>query len=276
MKKYLTAFSMAWGNFCTLPCLVKLWDTDYQSLMLGWLPTVGLVIGALWGGAYLLLIYLGLPFLVISFFMTLIPFILCGFMHLDGFMDCSDAILSRRPLEDRQRILKDSHTGAFAVISVIFLLLGFFVFISTAISQGVDFSNLVLIAVLSRASAALQVFLSKPLRVSQYVKMHESESEEGSSSEGENAKNGKEVNSKVSSKKSGILLLAIQLIIYVTFALLFSFYLTGSLWVMGATLLGSFLAATFGKKQLGGMNGDISGYSIVWGELLGVFALVLL
>ena len=32
--------------------------------------------------------------------------------------------MSRRSLEERQRILKDTHTGAFAVISAIFMILG--------------------------------------------------------------------------------------------------------------------------------------------------------
>ena len=37
-------------------------------------------------------------------------------------MDCNDAIMSRRPLEERQRILKDSTVGAFAVVTVVFAL----------------------------------------------------------------------------------------------------------------------------------------------------------
>ena len=48
-------------------------------------------------------------------------------MHMDGFMDVNDAIMSRRPLEDRLRILKDSTVGAFAVITVMFLVLAMYV-----------------------------------------------------------------------------------------------------------------------------------------------------
>lgn len=46
-----------------------------------------------------------------------------GFIHLDGFMDCSDAVLSRRDLERRREILKDSHVGSFAVICLTLLAL---------------------------------------------------------------------------------------------------------------------------------------------------------
>lgn len=120
--------------------------------MLGFLPTIGLVIGLIWAAIYVGLVYLGFPFLVVSFILAFLPFALCGFMHMDGFMDCSDAIMSRRPLEDRQRILKDTHTGAFAVISAIFMILGYFAFVSTAASMGMDFVNIVIcLAVQSQA-----------------------------------------------------------------------------------------------------------------------------
>ena len=41
-------------------------------------------------------------------------------------MDCCDAILSRRDLPTRQKILKDSHVGSFAVVCTIFLMLAAF------------------------------------------------------------------------------------------------------------------------------------------------------
>lgn len=51
------------------------------------------------------------------------PWLTTGFLHLDGFMDVCDAVLSRRDLPRRQEILKDSHCGAFAVISMVLLAL---------------------------------------------------------------------------------------------------------------------------------------------------------
>ena len=116
--------------------------------------------------------YFGLPYLVVAFLVTFLPFALCGFLHMDGFMDCSDAILSRRPLEDRQRILKDSHTGAFAVISIVFYILAYFAFASTAITIGIDFANMILLVCLSRSVSGLHVLIAKPMRTSQYVKMN--------------------------------------------------------------------------------------------------------
>ncbi|CAI8027019.1 Adenosylcobinamide-GDP ribazoletransferase [Geodia barretti] len=44
-------------------------------------------------------------------------------LHLDGFMDCCDALLGGFDRERRLEILRDSHVGAFAVVGAISLLL---------------------------------------------------------------------------------------------------------------------------------------------------------
>lgn len=44
-------------------------------------------------------------------------------LHLDGLMDCCDALLGGFDRERRLEILKDSHVGAFAVVGVVGLLL---------------------------------------------------------------------------------------------------------------------------------------------------------
>lgn len=282
MLKYLTGFFMTWGNFCSLPCPVKRWDNNCKSLMLGFLPTIGLVIGLIWAAIYVGLVYLGFPFLVVSFILAFLPFALCGFMHMDGFMDCSDAIMSRRPLEDRQRILKDTHTGAFAVISAIFMILGYFAFVSTAASMGMDFVNIVIITVLSRSVSGLEVLLSKPLGTSQYVALSdESESaadtdksiDAAETAEAEEAEESPQ-KPAAATKKQGVVLLLIQLVIYSALGFWASSFYASTALVYGAVVLGTFISISYAKKQLGGMSGDIAGYGIVWGEFCGVAMLV--
>ena len=287
--KLLTGFLMTWGNFCSLPCPVKRWDDNCKSLMLGFLPTIGLVIGLLWSGIYVGLVYLSFPFLVVSFILAFLPFSLCGFMHMDGFMDCSDAIMSRRPLEERQRILKDTHTGAFAVISAVFMILGYFAFISTAASMGMDFVNIVIITVLSRSIAGLEVLLSRPLGTSQYAALADSSVSEADETGETSAADEADVTEETdmteeaaetkqkptaATKKQGIILLIIQLIIYTASGFLASSFYPSTALVYGAVVIGTFIAITYAKKQLGGMSGDIAGYGIVWGEFCGVAMLV--
>ena len=288
--KYFTGFMMAWGNFCSLPCPSKRWDQNYQALMLGFLPLVGLIIGIIWAAAYFALVYFGFPFFVVSFLISLLPFALCGFMHMDGFMDCCDAIMSRRPLADRQRILKDSNTGAFAVVSMIFFVLGYFCFLSTAVTTGVDFVNMVMIVVMSRAVSGLHVLIARPMAQSQYANMKEEASDAAAeaaviapvaveTAEVETAAlaaaTTEAAASEKASAKSGILLLVALALIITAAAFFCSSLPLATLIVSVLTALGSLASIQYAKRNLGGMSGDIAGYGILWGELMGVFALVL-
>ena len=292
--KYLTGFMMAWGNFCSLPCPAKRWDNNYTSLMLGFLPLIGLVIGIIWSAIYFGLVYLGFPFFVVAFLITFLPFALCGFMHMDGFMDCCDAIMSRRPLKQRQLILKDSSTGAFAVVGMIFFVLGYFCFLSTAVTTGVDFANMVMIVVMSRSISGLHVLICKPMGQSQYAMLHDAEPPEETLSEETLpeeepteestteedctelvACDSVETASKKASAKSGVILLLVLLAVITALAFWCSSLWLATLIVSAATALGSLISIQYAKKNLGGMSGDIAGFGILWGELIGVFALVL-
>ena len=123
MKTQITAFFMAWGMFLSIPCPAKIWDEKARPWQLVYLPLVGLLVGAIWAlAAYLMGLFGRLP-AVCAAILAALPFLLTGFIHLDGFMDCCDAILSRRDLATRQKILKDSRVGAFAVVSAVLLFL---------------------------------------------------------------------------------------------------------------------------------------------------------
>ncbi len=254
--RIFTGLFMAWGNFLTVPCPLKKWDTDLKNYMLGFLPSVGAILGLIWAGITLLLVYVGLPYLVLSFVVTFTLFALCGFMHLDGFMDCSDAIMSRKPMEVRQQILKDSHCGAFSVVSVVFVILAFYSVIATNLSSGLDFVDLCLIPIVSRAVAGANVLLRKPMGHSQYAA--------GAGAE------------DAGQKKKACLLILVQVILFCGLGLYFASVKEATLVAIAATAAGTYLATVYGKRQLGGMSGDIAGLAIVWGELAGVFGMLVL
>lgn len=52
-------------------------------------------------------------------FRTVLPILLTGGIHMDGFMDTMDALHSYQDRERKLEILKDSHVGAFACLSLI-------------------------------------------------------------------------------------------------------------------------------------------------------------
>lgn len=159
---YLRAFFMCLGMFTAIPCPWRPYDEDARGLMLMMLPPVGLVIGALW----VLLGQLGalLPAIRPALNVSL-PWLLTGFIHLDGYMDTCDALFSWRPLEKRLEILKDSHTGAFAVVGLVVLAM-----FSHDAAAAVDLRVLLFIPVVSRCGSALSVLCLKPLGHSQYAR----------------------------------------------------------------------------------------------------------
>ena len=123
MKKWLTGFSMCWGMFCAIPNPVRRWDEGCYRQMLLCLPFLGGMLGLIWAGIGFLLVRISAPGPIFALCMTAAPWCLTGFIHLDGFMDCSDAVLSRRDRARRIEILKDPHVGSFAVICLVLLAL---------------------------------------------------------------------------------------------------------------------------------------------------------
>lgn len=245
-KRLFTAYSMCQGMFCAIPSPLKAWDEEAEKDMLLFLPLIGLEIGAIWWGLGAVLNRLHLPQLMGAFALAAYPFLITGYMHLDGFLDVTDAVKSWRSLERRREILKDSHVGSFAVIACCLLIAGQTVCFAS-MQQHTPLGLLLLIPVVSRCGAALAVAGLKPMQTSQYA--------------------GKKTTA-ASFWVPGICLAA---------ALAAGFGVWGR---YGAVLLVEaavfLLALRRGYHALEGMNGDISGYSLTLGELAGVAALALM
>ena len=247
MRKYLTAFVMTQSMFCSLPFSCKAWDEKCRSYILLFLPLIGLEIGALWVLMSYLLRYFEIPSMIYGLVMCALPYLITGFMHLDGFMDVVDAVCSWRDLERRREILKDSHVGSFAVVGCVFLILaGFAVFSSmpTEISYGV----LLFVPVVSRCCSSFAIIQLKTMNTSQYA-------------------------GTVNYPKWHKAVLVILVLICLGVG--------GFLWgkycvVLLGTLVGYGIALKKSYTSLQGMNGDISGFCICISELCAAFVLVLL
>ncbi len=95
-------------------------ETD-MKYNLFFLPWVGAVIGGL---EYLCLYYVNyfeLPVLCGIAVCAAVPLLLTGGFHVDGFLDVQDALSSYKEPEEKLRILKDPHIGAFAVIRLLLI-----------------------------------------------------------------------------------------------------------------------------------------------------------
>ena len=155
MKTYLRAFAMCQSMFCSIPA-PQVWDDKAKDKMLLFLPVVGLEIGAIWAVLTWVCIFLNLPALVTGLILCAYPYIVTGFIHLDGYMDVTDAVKSWRDLERRREILKDSHVGSFAVIGIVLLMIAQFAFFASAPGDA-DFLILIFVPAVSRCCSSLAV-----------------------------------------------------------------------------------------------------------------------
>ena len=275
MKQLWDAFVMCQSMFCAIPCPWKNWNEKARPQMLLFLPMVGLEIGFIWAVLALVVAALSLPPLLTGALICLCPFFITGFLHLDGFMDVTDAVKSWRDLERRREILKDSRVGAFAVINVACLMIMQFAASASVVGVLVEsagsgmpddvgavggdmaamfgtcapvFVILLLIPMVSRCCSGLAVAALPAMETSQYA--------------GDADRN------------SGHIVVYVILIVL---AIVAAFILTGryGFAVLGC-MAGYGLSLRRAYKSLQGMNGDISGYALTIGEMCGLIVLALL
>ena len=158
---------MASMMFCAIPVPYRKWDDEARPLITLMLPFVGLEIGLIWMALAYLFAAIPTPPMLAAALMCVFPHVLSGYMHLDGFMDVTDAIRSCRDVDERRRILKDPHTGSFAVVGVVILMLLTFGLFASGNPEA-DYKALVYITVISRICSAFFVTVLPPMETSQF------------------------------------------------------------------------------------------------------------
>lgn len=151
MKKYFKGFLMAVSMFTVIPLPHNIWDDEGGKHIMKFYPVIGLIVGLIWFGVYKVLEIIGASTMITAAITMLTPFLLTGMLHLDGYMDVCDALLSRRDKAEKLRILKDSHTGAFAVIALVMLFIVTFAGTYTVIDMNKNLMGLLIIPIISRS-----------------------------------------------------------------------------------------------------------------------------
>ena len=245
MKQYFNALIMCQSMFCAIPCPLNIWDDNARDKQLMFLPVIGVEMGLLWFAVAKLCLVLNIPHFLTAFVLAVYPFLISGYIHLDGFMDVTDAVKSCRNIERRREILKDSHVGAFAVIGCILLITGQF-----AVFASIEFANitaLIFIPAVSRCCSALALNTLKKMNQSQYTSMV---------------------------KNTGqIIFITLLLLLTVSVA----YFVCGRFVIAVVSVLVGYAVALFkAYKNLDGVNGDVAGYALTISEFCGVLALALL
>lgn len=131
IKSICSSFIIAFSMYSKIPMPRVEWSEENRKYAICFFPMVGAAAGALCYAWYRLCAYGNAGTFFYTAGMAALPLFLTGGIHVDGFMDTMDALHSYREREEKLRILKDSHIGAFAVIC----LLGYYLTYLGGISE---------------------------------------------------------------------------------------------------------------------------------------------
>lgn len=223
-----------------LPINVE-WDTANLRRSLTWFGLVGAFIGVILAGAMTLFNRFDLIPAVSAIIILLIWIFITGGMHIDGISDMADGFFSMRDKEKTLEIMKDSHVGAFGVITIVFLLLIKFEMLKEFIIIEKNVWLLILPPTIARIAAGLVLSFYE------------------------------------TTKKSGLgytfhssdprIFWAIGFIVTLIISSILNIK---SLIFIGIAILASNLMALWAKKKIGGLNGDIYGAIVETVEVIGM------
>lgn len=239
---------MALSMFTILPTPYIEWDDEGVKNMMKFYPLIGLIVGGIWSIIYYLVNLLNVSIILKSVIIMIVPFCITGMLHLDGFMDVCDAILSRRDKEEKLRILKDSTIGAFAVISLLILFFLQFGGIYSILEKSIPFYIIILIPIVSRSVVAYFLLSRNTIKASTL---------------GTYFKKGTNAQDK-------IIMIVSLLIMYIISFVLLSTY---GILLVSLITLGITWAVEKCKKEFGGISGDVAGFALVVGEVIGILTL---
>ena len=98
------------------------WTAEDFGRSTRFFPLVGLVLGICYAlAAWILISVLGMRALTAALLLIL-PLLLTGGLHADGFMDTADGVFSGRERERKLEIMKDSRVGSFGVVAFVLLM----------------------------------------------------------------------------------------------------------------------------------------------------------
>lgn len=122
----LETLAVAFSMFSALPTPRVEWNERNLRYALAAFPLVGAAAGLAWWGWTALCAALALPMLLRGAFMCVLPALVTGGIHLDGYADVCDARASCAAPEKKRAILRDPHCGAFAVIRLCVYFIAYF------------------------------------------------------------------------------------------------------------------------------------------------------
>ena len=246
----LHAMIIAIAMYSKIPMPRVDWNEKNMRYAMCFFPLVGVIIGVLEIVAgNLITVWRGEGNFFYAVVLTLIPVFITGGIHLDGLADTMDAKSSYGDREKKQEILKDPHTGAYAIISLCsYFLLCVGIFSEMRIER---LFATALVFVFSRSLSGISVVTFQAAKNSGLLRTFQDDAQ----------------------KRNVRIVLIIWLL-----AAGVGFYLTAGLCGVVAAVVGLavfFYYYQFSRKQFGGITGDLAGYFLQLCELFMLAVLAL-
>jgi adenosylcobinamide-GDP ribazoletransferase len=242
---------IALSTYSKIPVPQFDWTERNLRYSLCFLPVVGAICGGLLYGWIWLCGALSLSGVLFACVAVCLPLLLTGGIHMDGYMDTVDALSSHAERARKLEILKDPHTGAFAV-----LFCGVYLLVQTG-----------LLYELYRADAAVAVcpvyVLSRALSAALAVGL-------------KNARHDGMLHAYTKNVEKGVCLACSSAVAALAGgALLFLAGLWPGLCAAALCALWAADYARLTKRQFGGVTGDTAGFFLQLCELLGMLGLLI-
>ncbi|WP_312371994.1 adenosylcobinamide-GDP ribazoletransferase [Lachnoclostridium sp.] len=248
--KWLNSLWIAFSMYSKIRVPMKEWEESSMRYAICFFPMIGVVIG----GVFFLTFQIGhlLPLgdILIAALLTSIPTLISGGIHMDGYCDTMDAISSYQPKERRLEILKDPHSGAFAIIrSGVYFLLYFGMVSVLTVKSCIMIS---LFFVVSRALSGLAVVQFKTAKTNGLVATFQ----------------------QAAHKRK----VTISMVIYLMIVIICMLFVSPVLTVIGmlTALFCFFSYKKLAYQLFGGTTGDLAGYFLVRCELMAGLAVVIM
>ena len=247
----LSSALLAFSSFSKIPVPQIEWREENMRYMMCFFPVIGVAIGLVLAAWAWLAATLGFGPVLFGVGVTLIPVLITGGIHLDGFCDVVDAQSSHAEPQRKREILKDPHAGAFASIGIAAYLVAYAGFASELSPDGTFILLLGGMHVLSRCSSGI-VTLAYPTSKSKGMLSMFHESGQG---------------------KVTLGILAAEAVVCVVFMVLVNAPAALAMIVVDIVCVAALYP--FSRTQFGGMSGDLAGFFLQSAELCMLVALVI-
>ena len=236
--------------YSRIPMPKVYWSKENMRYALCFLPIVGAAVGGLIMAWFWVCMTLNIGNACFAGGAAVIPLIVTGGIHADGFIDTSDALASYGDKQKKLEILSDPHVGAFGIISAVIYYLLTFGFLNEITIYG-EAAMIALGFIMSRSVCAVSIALMKCAKNTGLLYKFSS-----------------------ATKKSVTLIVTIIMLLACAYVMISLSPLIGGLVLLGLIILFFYYRFVL-RNKFGGITGDTCGWLIQMCELLTIIIIVI-